>query len=83
MTTALILVVLAPLIPIIVDFLTTFIKTFVSGLEFTFSLFTYVPNFLMNTFIPNMPSFFQTAFFGILGFMLFILGLKIVCLIVK
>lgn len=51
------------------------------GFGFVSSLFNVIPNFLTNTIFSNMPPFFQSAFYGIFGFMMLILLVKIVSML--
>lgn len=59
-------------------FIFTSIESIIRGLGFVLSMFTVIPNYLMNEFFPSMPYFFQDALYGLLGFMIFILVTKII-----
>mgnify|MGYP004672851671 CR=1 FL=1 len=63
-------------------FISTFfdlIKNYISkGLGFVSTLLNIVPNFLINVLFPNMPPFFQSLFYGLFGFMMFVLLVKLI-----
>ena len=68
----------ASIIPTVFGFVGTFLNSILNGIAFVFSLFTTIPNFLMQNFFPNLPPFFETGLYGLMGFMLFILVTKII-----
>lgn len=69
------------IIDIIVNFIPNVIDIICKGIEFFVSLFSTIPNFIIDNVISCMPPFFQTGFYGLLGIVLFILVTKIIALI--
>lgn len=69
---------LVVMLPTIYNFVTNSLNIMSTGIDFITWIFTTIPNFLFNDFIPKLPLFFQSAFYGLLGFMLFILATKII-----
>lgn len=69
------------IIDIVVNLIPNTIDIIVKGMEFFISLFSTIPNFIIDNVISCMPPFFQTGFYGLLGVILFILVTKIIALI--
>lgn len=67
------------------SFISTFfdlVSNYISkGLGFVSTLFHCIPNFLTNTLFSNIPPFFQSAFYGIFGFMMLIILVKLISIL--
>jgi hypothetical protein len=61
----------------LLTFIVTIKDSIIYGLKFVLDFFMLIPNFLMSTFFPNLPEFFSTTLYGLMGFMLFIVAAKI------